>query len=220
VDSYKEQGYLPEAINNYIVRLGWSHGDQEIFTPAELIEKFDLKDVNRSEGALNMEKMEWINQQHIQNSESEKLAPLLIPFLQKAGVTITEQNPRLIPAIDTMKARAKTLVELAEISAFYFVDDNKLTYDNAAAKKFLNEKTRPLLTALAKKLSEIETWQKEQIEQTVKNFIKQNEIKLKDLAQPCRVALVGRAKGPGLYETMEVLGRASSVTRLKRAEKR
>ena len=217
--AYRDAGYLPSAVSNYIARLGWSHGDQEIFTEEELIEKFDLADVNRAEGALNLDKMAWLNQQHIQMTPPEQLAALLVPFLQKAGFPeMSLDHPRLLPAVATMRARASTLVEMAENCRFYFVDDDALEIDEAAKGKHLTQEACAHLRALADALaSTTEDWTEAGIETAVRQFIAAQNLQLKHIAQPCRVALVGAPKGPGLYETMAVLGPASSVARLRLA---
>jgi glutamyl-tRNA synthetase len=215
IETYREQGYLPQAVNNYIVRLGWSHGDQELFTTEELIESFDLADVNRSEGALNMDKMEWTNQQHIIASEPAALAELVGPILARSGI---EPEPnRLAAACETVRQRAKHLNELADKARFYFVPDDALEYDPKAVSKFLDASARERLTGLAGALEALENWSRESIEEGIRGFCDAAGIKLKHVAQPSRVALTGSAVGPGLFETIEVLGRGSTLNRLRRA---
>jgi len=215
IETYRDQGYLAEAINNYIARLGWSHGDQELFSTAELIEKFDLADVNRSEGSLNMEKMEWTNQQHIIGSDPGALAELVAPFFGELGVT---PDPERLPgACETVRQRARNLVELAEKARFYFVRDGELEHDPKAVGKFLDEQARERLRGLAEALEGIESWGVEAIERAVRAFCEAAEIKLKHVAQPARVALTGSKVGPGLFETIEVLGRESTLARIRRA---
>jgi glutamyl-tRNA synthetase len=124
VESYRDLGYLPEALNNYIVRLGWSHGDQEIFSSDELKKLFSLEGVNKSEGALNLEKMEWLNQQHIQEGDTPRIAALTVPFLEKQGITVVKDDPKLIGAVKSRQSKARTLVEMAYAVAFYFVADD------------------------------------------------------------------------------------------------
>ncbi|MBW2277626.1 MAG: glutamate--tRNA ligase [Deltaproteobacteria bacterium] len=215
IETYREQGYLSEAVNNYIARLGWSHGDQELFSNSELVEKFDLADVNRSEGSLNMEKMEWTNQQHIIGSEPDALAGLVTPFFEK--LELTPDPERLAPACETVRQRAKNLVELAEKARFYFVPDADLEYDAKAVGKFIDEQARERLNGLAEALESIDGWNREAIEVAVRGFCETAGIKLKHVAQPSRVALTGSAVGPGLFETIEVLGRESTLSRIRRA---
>jgi len=217
IEAYREQGYLPQAVNNYIARLGWSCGDQELFSTEELVAKFDLADVNRSEGALNLEKMEWINEQHIQRTDPAALAALAPRYLAARGVEVAADDPKLVGACRTVIKRAKTLVELADKVRFYFAKDDGLAYDEGAKAKFLDEKGRERLAAMAAALGEAAEWTEAALEAAVKAFCDGAGLKLKDVAQPTRVALTGEATGPGLYETMVVLGRASTLARLARA---
>ena len=217
IESYRDQGYLPGAVNNYIARLGWSHGDQEIFSDAELAEKFDLADVNRSEGALNVEKMEWINQQHIMAAGLEDLGGMVVPFLLKAGVEVDADDPRLPQACETTQLRSKTLVEMAAKMKFYFMEDESIEYNEKAAKKFLTEESKAHLDGMTTALAASSDWTAQAIEDAVKAFCESSDIDLKHVAQPCRVALTGEATGPGLFEMMVVLGRTSALKRLRRA---
>jgi glutamyl-tRNA synthetase len=217
IESYREMGYLPEAIDNYIARLGWSHGDREIFSLDELVAEFDLADVNRSEGSLNLEKMEWINQQHLIAQSPERLAALVSPFLGEVGVEVEAEHPRLAGACETVRQRSRTLVELADKIRFYFVDDDAVEMDPRAAKKFLEGEALERLAGLADALEEAESWDEESLERAVGRFCEQREIKLGKVAQPARVALTGQKVGPGLFEMMVVLGRESTVVRLRRA---
>jgi glutamyl-tRNA synthetase len=216
IESYRDQGYLPQAVNNYIVRLGWSHGDQEIFSTEELIEKFKLEDINRSEGKLNMDKMQWINQQHIQESTPARQAELVSPFLAEIGILVSADDPKLITACETVGARAHTLVEMAEGVRFYFIPDDGLEYDEKAVKKHLTDESRERLRLMSQALEGVSEWSEEAIQTTVGSFCEENGIKLKHVAQPSRVALSGMQKGPGLFEMMVVLGRASTIARLQR----
>ena len=220
IESYREQGYLPEAINNYIVRLGWSHGDQEIFTPDELTSLFTLEGVNRSEGALNMDKMSWINQQHIQEGDTKRIASLTAPFLKKLDIEVAGDDPKLIGAVKSRQSKAKTLVEMAEAIRFYFMDDNGLEYDAKAADKFLESAAKAHLGALADALEAISDWREPAIHEATNTYCESAGIKLKDVAQPCRVALTGSKTGPGLFEMMDVLGQNSTLARLRRAANR
>ncbi len=217
IESYRDQGYLPEAVNNYIARLGWSHGDQEVFTTGDLTSLFELDDVNKSEGKLNLEKMEWLNHQHIQTADIDRLARLTVPFLEKMGVTVEEGNPKLKPAIESRRTKAKTLIEMAEGIAFYFMADGDLRFDEKAAAKHLKEPAKENLLALTETLEGQGTWEEDPLHELVKTFCEQKEIKLGKVAQPCRVALTGSQVGPGLFEMMVVLGKESVLNRLRRA---
>ncbi|MBN2803270.1 MAG: glutamate--tRNA ligase [Deltaproteobacteria bacterium] len=216
-NSYREEGYLPEALINYISRLGWSNGDKEIYSFEEAIKEFKLENVNRSEGSLDLQKMEWVNQQHIQNLETSLLAKEVTYFLQKKGFNIAADDQKLLKAVDTMRSRAKTLVELAEGLQFYFVKDEELSIDPEAAAQHLTAEKAELLNGLADAVQSVTNWNHDTIAEAVSAFIESKQIKLKMIAQPARVALVGQAKGPGLYETIDVLGKESTVDRLKRS---
>lgn len=218
VESYRDQGYLSSGLINYISRLGWSYGDQEIFSFEEIIEKFELKNVNRSEGALDMQKAEWVNQQHIQKLEGSLLAKEVVPFLAKEGIVVNATDSKLLAAVETMRARAKTLVELAQNLKFYFVADDELEVDAKAQKKFLTETAVTYLNEMAQSLETVEEWTEDAISENIQAYIESKSISLKDVAQPSRVALVGKAAGPGLWETMVVLGKASSLQRFTLAK--
>ncbi|MFO8070905.1 MAG: glutamate--tRNA ligase [Polyangia bacterium] len=217
IESYREMGYLPEAVDNYIARLGWSHGDREIFSLEELAAEFDLGDVNRSEGSLNLEKMEWINQQHLIAQSPERLAELVLPFLGEIGVEVEAGHPRLAGACETVRQRSRTLVEMADKVRFYFAADEAVEMDPKAAKKFLKGEALERLAGMADALDEVESWDEESLERAVGRFCEQRGIKLGKVAQPARVALTGQKVGPGLFEMMAVLGRESTVARLRRA---
>ena len=217
IESYRDAGYLPEAVNNYIVRLGWSHGDQELFSGDELKSLFNLEGVNRSEGALNLEKMEWLNQQHIQEGETARIARLTVPFLKKIGIEVTEGSPKLIGAVKSRQSKARTLVEMAESIAFYFVPDDTIEYDQNAATKFLKSDHQERLGGLAKALGTVDAWTEENVHEVTNQYCVSAGIKLKDVAQPCRVALTGSKTGPGLFEMMAVLGKDATCARLIRA---
>ncbi len=216
IESYRDQGYLPEAVNNYIVRLGWSHGDQELFSSDELKSLFDLKDVNRSESALNLEKMEWINQQHIQGGDPARIAALTAPHLEALGISDPEEA-KLLGAVKSRQSKARTLVEMAAAVRFYFVADDAVAYDEKSAAKFLKAEDRERLAQLADALEAAAAWSEEALHGTVDAFCESNDLKLKHVAQPCRVALTGSKEGPGLFEMMCVLGRESTLARLRRA---
>ena len=217
IESYREQGYLPESVNNYIVRMGWSHGDQELFSHDELVSLFDLKDVNRSESALNLEKMAWINQQHIQRSAPERIAALTVPHLASLGIAVGADDPKLLGAVKSRQSKARTLAEMAEAVRFFFIDDDAVEYDEPSAAKFLKGDDRERLDLLADTLADLADWTEERLHETVNAFCESRELKLKHIAQPCRVAMTGSKEGPGLFETMSVLGRDATLARLRRA---
>jgi glutamyl-tRNA synthetase len=219
IESYRDDGYLPEAINNYIARLGWSHGDQEVFGAEELVELFDLADVNRSEGKLNMEKMTWLNQQHIQRAAPSRLAALTAPFLEEQGLRVDPEDPKLVSGCISRQKKARTLREMAEGVKFYFVADEALEYEEKSVDKQLGGENRGRMAAIADALEALGDWTEEALHEAVLAFCAARELKLKHVAQPCRVSLTGSQTGPGLFEMMAALGRESTLARLRRAAK-
>jgi len=214
VMAYKEMGYLPEALVNYLVRLGWSYGDQEVFSRQELIEKFSLENVGKSPAVFNPEKLLWLNGLYIRQEEPKRLAPLLIPFLEKKGLRPRSQS-WLLEVIQTLKARAKTLAEMADQAEFYFRGD--FQYDEKAFQKHLSPKIRDSLEMLAGKLEATPELDEKGLEDIFREIVGLKDLKLGDLAQAVRVALTGRAVSPGIYEVMKILGREEVLKRLSRA---
>ncbi len=218
VQAYREQGYLPDALVNYLVRLGWSYGDQEIFTREELIEKFSLDGVSKAAAVFNPEKLLWLNGQYIKNTPTEELVELVKPFLKEAG--LTEEPDSLEPqwlskAVQTQKERAKTLKEMAQNMYYYFRDD--YPFDEKAKEKFLNEKTLPYLKDIYQRLSALEEFTEESLEKAFMDSIESLGIKLKHLAQPVRVALTGGTRSPGIFEVVYLIGREETLKRIERA---
>ncbi|MEY4705332.1 MAG: Glutamate--tRNA ligase [Nitrospirota bacterium] len=214
--AYKEMGYLPDAMVNYLVRLGWSHGDQELFTRQELIEKFSWKNVQTSPAVFNPEKLIWVNAEYIKISQPAQVAQALVPLLEAAGL---RDEVRAVSAdwlaqlVILVKERAKTLVEMVDWVRPYF--GQAVTFDEEAAKKFL---TPAIASALGKLLTRFEafpTFSKQPWEETFKQLVEAEGMKMGQLAQPVRVALTGRTASPGLFEVMEILGRDRTLFRLR-----
>jgi len=214
VMAYKEMGYLPEALVNYLVRLSWSHGDQEIFSLDELIAYFDLDGVGKSPAVFNPDKLLWLNQHYIREYPLDKLLERVKPFWEKKGYDLSDEN-YLKKIIQDLKPRAKTLIEMTEQAAFYFVED--LTYDEETASKYLTRQVRPYFVALADSLRSWTDYSKTGLEKFFHTFTEANGIKLKVIAQPLRVALTGRTVSPGLDEVMLTLGQNRVLKRLETA---
>lgn len=218
--AYKEMGYLPEAMINYLSRLGWSYGDQEIFSKEELIEKFSLENIGKSAAIFNPEKLLWLNSQYIMKTDAQKLALMVIPFLVREGI-ISEGQPLdpiwLSKAVSTFKERAKTLVELARSLRFYIVE--YVEYDEKAKAKFLNEKSRDLLIELKQVLESLKDFSASEIEKIFRSIIEKYNIKLGSLAQPVRVAITGGTESPGIFEVLEIVGKEKTIKRLEKAIK-
>lgn len=220
VTSYKEMGYLADAFVNYLVRLSWAHGDQEIFTRDELIEYFSLEDVGKSAAVFNPEKLLWLNSQYIKNSPSEKLVELVMTFLVREKVIQENQTLDtmwLSKAIDTLKERARTLVELANSLHFYIAED--IEYDEKAKIKFLNKKSLPYLIDVKEELSRLDNFIAPEIEKVLVPLVEKHNTKLGNLAQPVRVAVTGKAESPGIFEVLEILGKEKVLKRLEKAIK-
>jgi glutamyl-tRNA synthetase len=215
--AYKEMGYLPDAVVNYLVRLGWSYGDQEIFTREELIEKFSFDRAQTSAAVFNPEKMLWINAQYIQYGSPADIVRELRPLLDQAG--FGEEAGRanqkwLEELVVLVRERTKTLVEMVQWVTPYFGEEPLM--EEAAVKKFLTASIAPLLAELIRRYESFGTFAKEPWESEFKRLVEEQGIKMGQLAQPVRVALTGRTASPGLFEVMEVLGRERTLYRLRR----
>ncbi len=216
VTEYHDQGYLPEALINYLSRLGWSHGDQEVFSREELIDKFSLEKVVSSPAVFNPEKLLWLNSHYIHEGDTGRLADLLKPFLLREGVAEGRMETSILSKIiPALKTRSRTLVEMALGAAYFFKD--AIEMDGSAAAKFLTPEIRPLLMELIERLQAAPAFTAAEMETVFKNVMEEKGIKLSKLAQPVRVALTGRTVSPGIYEVMEILGRDRSLQRLKKA---
>ena len=218
VMAYKEMGYLPDALVNYLVRLGWSYGDQEVFTREELIKHFSFENIGKSSAVFNPEKLIWLNSQYIIKSNSEELAEMVIPFLENANIIRKGQiidKQWLSKAIKTLQKRAKTLVELANSLRYYIAED--VEYNEKAKAKFLNEKSLPYLKELKEGIESISDFSALELEKVFKSIVDKHGIKLGALAQPVRVAMTGGAESPGIFEVLEVLGKEKTLKRLERA---
>jgi len=214
VTAYRDMGYHPDAMVNYLVRLGWSHGDQEFFTREELIEKFNLEHVGRSAGVFNPEKLLALNAEHIRAAPEAELAERLLPFLSARGIE-TAPDAYLQAVVGTLKNRSKTFVEMADAADFYFAET--IAYEEKAAKKFLKPGILEPLKAIAEGLARVETLDQETLEPLFQQVMDQHGLKLGKIAQPMRVALTGRTVSPGIFEMIAVLGKETVRRRLSDA---
>ncbi len=214
VMAYQKMGYLPEAPVNYLVRLGWSFGDEEIFSMADLIEKFSLDRVGRSAGVFNPEKLLWLNGHYIKTGSPEKLAELLKPFLEEKGISINN-GPDLVAVVKSLQERSATLIEMANGAVFYFVD--VVEYDEKAKAKFLKPDKKDLFEIILNKLGHCEVFSEKQLEAAFAEIMQVTELKFGKVAQPLRVALTGGVPSPGIYEVLQVLGREVSMKRIEQA---
>ncbi|MFP4194934.1 MAG: glutamate--tRNA ligase [Desulfosalsimonas sp.] len=214
VTAYREMGYYPDALLNYLVRLGWSHGDQEFFTREELIEKFELEHIGRSAGVFNPEKLLALNAEHIRNASEKDLAPHLIPFLRERGIE-AEENDYLCRVIETLKPRSKTFLEMADGAVFYFRAPEE--YEEKGIKKLFKPEVIEPLRQLAKEIETARPFEEKQLEAAFMKVMETHDLKFGRIAQPVRLALSGKTVSPGIFEMIEVLGRQETVARIERA---
>jgi len=215
VIAYREMGFLPEALFNYLVRLGWSYGDQEIFTKDELIEKFSLENVGSSASIFDMEKLRWLNGHYIRQKSPEELVEPLLPFLKAKGYP---EKPRdyLGRAIQTLQPRCATLAEMADAIDFYMLDE--VTYDPKAAEKIFTSEASVFLEEIIGAISKNEgRFEEKALEELFRRMAEEHGVKLKVIAQAVRVALTGRTASPGLFEIMDILGKEVVINRLRKA---
>ncbi|WP_029895459.1 glutamate--tRNA ligase [Desulfohalovibrio reitneri] len=213
---YRHMGYLAEAMVNYLVRLGWSYKDQEIFSLDELVELFTTDNLGASAAVFDVEKLNWLNAHYIKEKDPAELARLVRPLFEKKGLDASDEEylRRIVPHY---QPRAKTLVEMVEGADFFLYSTEDLPYDEKAVNKFLKGDAVGRLRDLRGMLAGLPDFEEETLETALKGYVERNELKFKDIAQPMRVAVTGRTKSPGLHETLAVLGRERSLSRLDRA---
>jgi len=219
VDAYRAMGYLPAALRNYLVRLGWSHGDQEIFSTEEMIAAFDLSGIGRSAARFDFAKLENLNGHYIRNSDDQSLVTMLegvLDFVPQGADLKARLNAatraQLLQAMPSLKERAKTLIELIDASYFIFAD-RPLELE-AKAAVLLTPETRELIGRLRQALETVTPWSVQTTEAAMRAFADANNLKLGAVAQPLRVALTGRTTSPGIFEVLAVLGREECLARL------
>jgi glutamyl-tRNA synthetase len=209
---YRDMGYLPDAVINYLARLGWSYGDQEIFTRQELIERFSWDRVGSTAGRYDAKKFLHVQAEHLRMLSDAEIAARTVPFLARRGIEVTDDDRRLLTAVPYVKPRASTLVEVAEALEYFFVD---VVFDEKGKRKFLVPDNAERLRALAEVVEGVEPFDAAVLEEIVKAWMEENDLPMKAVAQPARVAMTGRTKSPGLFEVMEVLGKTMTVARLR-----
>ncbi|GIW43164.1 MAG: glutamate--tRNA ligase [Candidatus Binatia bacterium] len=213
--AYRDMGYLPDALVNYLARLGWSYGDQEIFTREELIEKFSLEHVGKSAGVYNAEKLEWVNFHYIKTTPAAELARAVRPFIEAKGYKVPGDDAWLAKMVATLQERAKTLVELVELGRFYLVEEVPLPTE--LVQKYFRLEVLPALERLRTALERLDTWSVETIQAVFTQVIQEFQLALGKVAQPVRIAVTGGTVSPGIFEVLDVLGKAATLARLDRA---
>jgi glutamyl-tRNA synthetase len=214
VTEYKDMGYLPDALLNYLVRLGWSYGDQEFFLKNELIEKFNLENIGRSAGIFDKEKLLSLNADHIKISDPKKIAVPLGYFLKKTGYEPANED-HLEKIIKTLNTRSKTLLDMAKDAAFYF--QNEISFNEKAATQFLQPSSMEPLKILFNALSALDGFNEKNLENAFKHVMDKTGLKLGKIAQPVRVALTGETASPSIFEIIEILGKDKVLSRLEKA---
>ena len=209
VMDYRDEGILPEALLNYLVRLGWSHGDQEIFSILEMTMLFDIQDLNKAPTALNPEKLLWLNQHYMKTQNAEEVAKRLFWHMEKLGIDI-QNGPALEDIVKAQCERVKTLKEMAERSRFFY---GEIEYDAKAREHLTPDLAQPL-TAVRDRMSELADWSPEAIHQVITSVAEQHQLKLGKLAQPLRVAVTGGTVSPPIDMTVFLIGQERVTNRL------
>lgn len=212
--AYKEMGYVPQAMVNYLVRLGWSCGDQEIFSIGEMIDKFSLENVGKSSGIFNPEKLLWLNSHYIKEESPYYLAKEILPFLRNKGYLVEDLN-YVTKVVMTLQTRSKTLVDMANAAEFYLKEE--IIFEKKAAKRYLKPEMCEVFQTLINGLHGLYSFDKVTVEKVFRDIQSKTNLSMTAFAQPVRVALTGTTVSPGLFEVMEVLGKERVIHRLKKA---
>jgi glutamyl-tRNA synthetase len=214
VTAYRDQGFFPEAMTNYLARLGWSHADQEIFSIEELVKLFRIEDVGKSAGVFDLDKLSWVNAHYMKTLPLDRLVEDVKPFLEARGHRELAGD-WIGKMVKTLRERARTLVELVDLASYYLADE--VAIDPKAAAKFLKPDARPMLAQLADRLSDVQPWEAASIQKAFEQVMSERNLALSKIAQPVRVAVTGGSASPGIFDVLEVLGRERSLVRLRRA---
>ena len=221
VMAYKEMGYLPDALINYLARLGWSSGDQEVFTREEMVKLFSLEHIGKSAAVFNPEKLLWLNGEYIRKTSPEELTELVIPFLVSKGLLTTPcekiDKQWLQKAVASLIERSKTLVQIADSMAFYLKDTVEI--DPQAKEKFLNKETLDYLIDVRDGLAGLAVFTHEELEKVFQEIVAKHNTKLAKVAQPVRVAVTGGTVSPGIFDVLEIIGKERTMMRLEKAVK-
>ena len=212
VEEYRDMGYLPETMRNYLLRLGWAHGDDEIISTAQAIEWFDLDGAGRSPSRLDFAKLDNLNGHYIREADNARLVALIAPLVRPESALSPVEEARLLDGMDGLKARAKTVLELARNAAFYVAARPLALEDKAAAQA--KPEARALIAALSVTLQPLNDWREPELEAAVRKFSEDQSVKLGNVAQPLRAALTGSTTSPGIFEVMRVLGRDEALARM------
>ncbi len=215
VMQFRDEGYLPQALLNYLVRLGWSHGDQEIFSLDEMIAYFELADVNGAASTFNMEKLLWLNHHYLMHSDPSDIAPHLSWHLTQLGIDAKNESVDILELIKAQRERCKTLVEMANASVYFYREFE--SYDEKAAKKAFVDGSDAALTALCDAFSNVSIWEAQLLHTIIKDVAEQLELGLGKVAQPLRIAVCGTGVSPSIDITLAILGKEKTLARMQRA---
>jgi glutamyl-tRNA synthetase len=209
---YRDDGYLPEALLNFLARLGWSHGDAEMFSRAEFVEWFDLEHVSRSPAQFNGEKLTWLNQQYLKAASPERLAELVAPRIAADGGDVA-RGPELVVAVKLLQDRAQTLNELAERAMMFYAD---IAPKPDLLAEQVTDAVKPALRALAERFATVDPWEEAGIQSAFEGALKAHGLKMPKLAMPLRAVVFGTTQTPSLYQTLALSGKARVLERLRR----
>jgi glutamyl-tRNA synthetase len=215
VMQFRDEGYLPQALLNYLVRLGWSHGDQEIFSIDEMIAYFELADVNGAASTFNMEKLLWLNHHYLMHSDPNDIASHLTWHLAQLGIDAKNESVDIVELIKAQRERCKTLVEMANASVYFYREFE--SYDEKAAKKAFVDGSDTVLAALCEAFSPVSTWEAQLLHTIIKDVAEKLELGLGKVAQPLRIAVCGTGVSPSIDITLAILGKEKTLARLQRA---
>ena len=214
VMAYRDAGFLPEALLNYLVRLGWSHGDQEVFSLSKMIELFDLKNVNKAPGSFNQDKLLWLNQEYIKTADTKHLTDQLAWHLNAQSVDVNN-GADISKVIDALRERSKTLVEMVNNMKMFYQDFDE--FDEKLAKKQFKSSARPIITALLEKYTQLEDWSSEEIHHVVKQVCDEQDVGFGKVGQPFRLALSGTGNAGSIDVVAELVGKERTIARLNMA---
>jgi len=214
---YRDEGFLPEAVLNYLVRLGWSHGDQEFFTVEEMIRLFDIADVNKSASAFDVEKLSWLNQQHMMRAPAARIVPVLRWHLAREGIEANDEA-QLEQIVLSQRERAKTVRDMALNSVFFFRAPT--AYDDKAVRKHVTAQGLALLGEATSELGQLANWSAPAIHGVISGLAAGREVALGKLAQPIRLAVCGGTVSPPIDATLAILGKTETLSRLATAKAR
>jgi len=217
VSDYRKQGFLPEALINYLMLLGWAPGNnQEMIEPAAAIKKFSIKKINKAAAAFSMDKLKWLNNQYLKKMDTEQFMNRALPFLEEKGyIKENFDRQKLKNSVDLFKGRVSTLVDFVDWTEFVFVDD--FYKDEEARQKHLSDNKTKEFSLLSERFSQLDPFNVVTAEEAFRDVVEKLGVKSSDLVHPVRVALTGRAVGPGLFDTIALLGRERTVKRLAEA---